>query len=36
MALARHVATVHKSLKAPKDDRMNIDIDVMRAYIAKA
>ncbi len=37
MALARHVATVHKTLRAPdRDDRMIIDTEVMRAFIVKA
>jgi DNA replication licensing factor MCM7 len=37
VALARHVATVHKTLKAPvKDVNMQIDMEVMRAYIAYA
>ena len=37
VALARHVATVHKTLKAPvRDDIMTIDAEVMRAFIVKA
>ncbi len=37
VALARHVATVHKTLRAPaRDDRMVIDTEVMRAFIVKA
>jgi DNA replication licensing factor MCM7 len=37
MNLARHVATVHKTLKAPtRDDHLVIDAEVMRAFIAKA
>ena len=37
VALARHVATVHKTLKAPiKDESLLVDADVMRAFIAKA
>ena len=37
VALARHVATVHKTLRAPdRDDRMKIDSEVMRAFIVKA
>ena len=37
VALARHVATVHKTLRAPeRDDRLKIDSDVMRAFIVKA
>jgi DNA replication licensing factor MCM7 len=38
VALARHVATVHKTLRAPKtkDTENQIDQDVMRAYIAYA
>jgi DNA replication licensing factor MCM7 len=37
VALARHVATVHKTLKAPvKDDSLTIDMELMRAYIAYA
>ena len=36
VALARHVATVHKTLRAPdRDDRMKIDTEVMRAFIVK-
>jgi DNA replication licensing factor MCM7 len=36
-ALARHVATVHKTLKAPKrDDTFVVDAEVMRAFIAQA
>ena len=36
-ALARHVATVHKTLRAPqRDTSFNVDTDVMRAYIAYA
>ena len=35
--LARHVATVHRTLKAPtRDTSLNIDAEVMRAFIAKA
>lgn len=38
LALARHVATVHKTLKAPKTKETDsqIDMEVMRAYIAYA
>jgi len=37
MNLARHVATVHRTLKAPpRDESVNIDAEVMRAFIAKA
>jgi hypothetical protein len=37
VALARHVATVHKTLKAPiKDEAFLVDAEVMRAFIAKA
>jgi DNA replication licensing factor MCM7 len=36
-ALARHVATVHRTLRAPaKDEALLIDAEVMRAFIAKA
>lgn len=36
-ALARHVATVHRTLKAPaRDDAFVVDAEVMRAFIAKA
>ncbi len=36
VALARHVATVHKTLRAPeRDDKMKIDSEVMRAFIVK-
>ena len=37
VALARHVATVHKTLKAPiKDHALHIDMEVMRTYICYA
>jgi DNA replication licensing factor MCM7 len=37
VALARHVATVHKTLRAPtRDDLMVVETDVMRAFIVKA
>jgi DNA replication licensing factor MCM7 len=37
VALARHVATVHKTLRAPdRDDKLKIDSEVMRAFIVKA
>jgi DNA replication licensing factor MCM7 len=37
VALARHVATVHKTLRAPeRGDSMAIDTEVMRAFIVKA
>lgn len=38
IALARHVATVHRTLKAPKreDQNMVVDTEVMRAFIVKA
>ena len=37
VALARHVATVHRTLKAPiKDESLMVDAEVMRAFIAKA
>jgi DNA replication licensing factor MCM7 len=37
VALARHVATVHKTLRAPdRDDKMKIDSEVMRTFIVKA
>ncbi len=37
VALARHVATVHKTLKAPhREDTFVVDTDVMRAFIVKA
>ena len=37
VALARHVATVHKTLRAPdRDDKLQIDTDVMRAFIVKS
>ena len=37
VALARHVATVHKTLRPPeRDDKMKIDSEVMRAFIVKA
>lgn len=36
-ALARHVATVHRTLKAPvRDDHLIVEAEVMRAFIAKA
>lgn len=36
IALARHVATVHKTLKAPhRDDSHLVDAEIMRAFIAK-
>lgn len=36
-ALARHVATVHKTLRAPiKDEKQVVEADVMRAFIAYA
>jgi len=35
--LARHVATVHRTLKAPvRDDAFIIDAEIMRTFIAKA
>lgn len=35
--LARHVATVHRTLKAPvRDDTLIIDAEIMRTFIAKA
>lgn len=37
VALARHVATVHKTLRAPqKDQSTSIDADVMRGFIVRA
>ena len=37
VALARHVATVHKTLRPPeRDDKLKIDSEVMRAFIVKA
>ena len=37
VALARHVATVHKTLRAPaRDDTYIVDAELMRAFIAKA
>ncbi len=37
MSLARHVATVHKTLRAPeKDQSIVVEADVMRAFIVKA
>lgn len=37
VALARHVATVHKTLRAPvRDNSTSIDADVMRGFIVKA
>ena len=37
VALARHVAYVHKTLRAPeRDNGFTIDADVMRGYIVKA
>ena len=37
MSLARHVATVHKTLRAPeKDQSLVVDAEVMRAFIVKA
>jgi len=37
VALARHVATVHKTLRAPvRDQSTSIDADVMRGFIVKA
>ena len=36
IALARHVATVHKTLRAPvRDDSHLVDAEIMRAFIAK-
>jgi DNA replication licensing factor MCM7 len=36
-ALARHVATVHKTLRAPqRDENLGVDMDIMRAFIAHA
>ena len=36
-ALARHVDTVHRTLRAPiKDEKNIIEVDVMRAFIAQA
>ena len=37
MSLARHVATVHKTLRAPeKDQSIVVEADIMRAFIVKA
>ena len=37
IALARHVATVHKTLRAPdRDQSLVVDAEVMRAFIVKA
>lgn len=37
MALARHVATVHKTLRAPiKDEATKVDSELMRTFITKA
>ena len=36
MALARHVTTVHKTLRAPSKDDHSIDVDFMRKYISFA
>jgi len=37
VSLARHVATVHKTLRAPeKDQSLVVDAEVMRAFIVKA
>jgi DNA replicative helicase MCM subunit Mcm2 (Cdc46/Mcm family) len=37
VALARHVATVHKTLRAPvRDHSTSIEADVMRGFIVKA
>jgi DNA replicative helicase MCM subunit Mcm2 (Cdc46/Mcm family) len=37
VALARHVATVHKTLRAPtREDVKVIEAEVMRAFIVKA
>ena len=37
VALARHVATVHKTLRPPaRDDSHTVDAEVMRAFIVKA
>ena len=37
VALARHVATVHKTLRAPvREDTTSIDAEVMRGFIVKA
>lgn len=36
-ALARHVATVHRTLRAPvKDEKFVVDAETMRAFITKA
>ena len=35
--LARHVATVHRTLRAPvKDEKNIIEVEIMRAFIAHA
>jgi DNA replication licensing factor MCM7 len=37
VSLARHVATVHKTLRAPeKDQSIVVEADIMRAFIVKA